>query len=233
MILSGLTHLDFSGIGSMGSVTPVGIDEAVSVGLQNVPPIYSAVVDAKLLRDKFTTLIQAGYKAVKSSEAIQPADDMAVANAAIPGSDGGVFIDLNPTKRSALVGVLQSLRRNGYYIVSSDFVSSGPTQAPKSELVDPNNIAAAGAIAVAQQGSARSGVTSTPAPRGSISDTISSGIKSIISAWPKSPATLPTQYIRASHVQTAAEKQRLTLIIGGFGIMFVLAMGVIAARSND
>lgn len=44
------------------------------------------------------------------------------------------------------------------------------------------------------------------------------------------PSRLPDRYITQKYRQTPADKQRLVLIIGGFGLVFAIAIGAIAAR---
>ncbi len=100
----------------------------------------------------------------------------------------------------------------------------GYSVAPPAQNAAPaqtNSIAYQGAVAAQQAGSTRAATTQqTPATQSPPVQIQRSG----------RPAT---RYIRQAHKQTPAEQQRLMWIIGGFGVLFVVAIGVIASRSDD
>lgn len=240
MFLSGLNNIDFSGIGSIsGALSRTDLFSRFRSSLS------SGVTDGEINSILDRTLASNDLVSAKIPDDIANQVSDGVTSIIIDVLGGGGFGSSISGRARALSekgnidAVVAQLTREGYALVPKGYAikqqSPSPASTPvKSELVDPNNIAAAGALAVGRTGT--SSPSSTPAPSavpGSLNDTIQSGIKSIMAAWPKSAPAGPTQYIHAPHTQTIAEKKRLTLIISGFGVMFVLAIGIIAARNND
>ncbi len=140
---------------------------------------------------------------------------------------GALGIDKAGAYASEISSVASGLKSNGLSLAPigytpSAVVSSGSPSQPQSSPRD--SIAYQGAIASQQgrQQSTQSVYQSTA--------TIQSAPVQIV----RSPRTgLPVIYRRQAHRQTPADRQRLFWIIGGFGVVFALAIGVIAARSGD
>lgn len=238
MFLSGLDNIDFSGLGSMSG--DMSESQLFAAFRSAMPATKAGFVGNYTMSDSLLHSIISAVLGRYEIRKIQIPDSEADG---IEADVKRIIIGIDAVNgygyADEINAVVQNLKNNGYSLVLiGSHPQSMPTAIPvKSELVDPSNIAAAGALAVGRSGASSPSSTltqSTPsAPSGSISDTIQSGIKSILAAWPKSAPAGPTQYIRAPHTQTAAEKQRLILIVGGFGLAFVLTIGIIAARNND
>ncbi len=170
--------------------------------------VYSEADFDKIIIDA----LSGGYQVTRNASG-NTIDDDVIVNAAFPGA---TF--LNP-KPAFLRAMLSSMRQDGYYIVSTQ---SAQVQTAPQATAQSDSIAYRGAIAAQQAGSPSSQTQAQPAAVSAASST------SPVQIQPRqSRATI---YKRVPYKQTAAEKQRLIWIIGGFGVLFAIAIGVIAAR---
>ncbi len=125
--------------------------------------------------------------------------------------------------KDTIFGILANLKQQGLYLVPKGYAQSAPPVAQSP--VSTNNIVYQGAVASQQAGRQSPAQSPTQTTTG----TQAAPIQIV-----RSPKTgLPVIYRRQSFKQTPADRQRLYWIIGGFGIAFALAIGVIAARSSD
>lgn len=217
MFLDGLNNIDFSGIGSLGEGSPVEFNTAVDLAMSNIPFVYKLAVGRDDVVQQFQNFKAQGYGLVQSSSPISFANDNTIAAIAVPDD-----VLLSGQKRGALIDVLSSLRGQGYYVVSATAApsatatsSSTPTTTGGGSVWNPTRPQYQAAQQALQ---AAAGSGGAPAQQGT-------GPASNIQRGP-----LPVRRITRGHVQTPAEKKRLYWIIGGFGAIFVLALGLIASR---
>ncbi len=247
MLLSGLDNIDFEGFGSFGSSDMSDAD--LFSRFRNAMPPYlpaslwppktaSGISDDSIR--KIMSAVLSGYEIRKikipDSDAASIAEDVRTIILNVDPIDAAFF-------KSEIFGVVEGLKRDGFSLVPKSY-SSQPSipnnsgAAPQNQGSDDwKNNAAQGANANAQVGSrgaTSSSTTQKPSSSGSpITDFVSSAINQIKAAWPKSSPQLPTQFVKVPYTQTAADKKRLLWIIGGFGVAFVLTIGVVASNNRN
>ncbi len=207
MFLSGLQSIDFQGLGSLGGV--ISGSEAADLVWAEMPWGTSA---ALLAQDPPMSPEQ--FKA-KVSQALSSGYRMTQSSGGAPSGvlDNSVLTSQYPANAGIINTVLETLKSKGYYIVSAQAAQ------PAAQS---DSIAYRGAIAAQQAGSPSAQTQAQPAAVSSVNST------SPVQIQPRqSRATI---YKRVPYKQTAAEKQRLIWIIGGFGVLFAVAIGVIASR---
>ncbi len=209
--LSGLNSIDFQGLTGLGGI--ISGAAAADLVWTEMPWGTSAVLAAKSMSPE-------QFKA-KVSQALSTDYRMTLSPNEMPAGvlDNSVLTSQYPDNADVINTVLETLKGKGYYIVSAK--AAAPVQAPPAQSTAPaqtSSIAYQGAVAAQQAGSTRVAATQqTPTTQSSPVQIQRQG----------RPAT---RYIRQAHKQTPAERQRLMWIIGGFSVLFVMAIGVIAAR---
>ncbi len=218
MLFSGLKNIDFGGIGSLsGALSP---QDAAAIAWDHTPFGTSALIS----QAEFSSLIRSALSS----------GGYAVVQQGAPPS--GVVLDedivraasLDDVKAAALRTVLSSMRGDGYYVVSprATKVAQAPTptvstSAPTSAYQAP--------LTPAQQALSSPVTQVTQQAPNQVATSVVDQVLNVFSP----PSQSRTIYRRQAHRQTPAERQRLIWIIGGFAVVFAVAMGVIASRSGE
>ncbi len=216
MFLSGLDNIDFTGIGGLSGEMSRGT--LFSMFRSALAPGFAfSVSDAEI-----NAILDQVFSGYKISNEFSP--DQAIINTVQSGIKAIVIGVLGVAKAGAysgeIQGVIDNLSNQNYVAVPRNYtapaappttpVSSKPVYGPQPAppQYGPPEQSSPGPATTSQQG----------------------GGSPVLPTQPIQRSPLPVRRITRAHVQTPAEKKRLLLIIGGFGLLFVVALGVIASR---
>ena len=205
MLLSGV---DFSGLFGLGD--DISASQAADIVWDNMPAAVNrftlptfANMSVEQFKSRVADALSGQYHLVQASSA---------PNNAVSDS---VITSISPDNASYISSALQSMRSNGYYVV-------GAVAAP-----------------VVQNTPSAQSVSSGPPSRGQLlqqqaQPTATNTATAPTTQFQNSPRQLNVPIrVRRQAAQTAAQKQRLLWIVGGFGLFFVIALGLIASNSGD
>ncbi len=216
MLLSGLSSIDFSGlVGLSGDMSDDALFSRFRSALPQSKPglIYGTSVMSDASIRNLMNAVLSDYEVKKTKISSDMADQ-------ISGKVKNIILVTDPENvpayKDEILGVVNQLTNDGFALVPKGYASSPPANQSSSGSPQIDSGMARGAAVGFQVGSG-----------------VSPGAQS--SAVASSPVVsrgggLVRRVVRP-HVQTAMEKRRLMLIIGGFGLVFALAIGVIAAKS--
>ncbi len=220
MFFSGLNNVDMNGLFGLGADMSSGelfnrFRSAIpqyQEGSLTTAYISSGMTDAAI--NKLISAVLSGYEIrrinISDSEAASIAEKV---QSILLGAD----TVSTARYRDEIKGVVSGLKDAGYALVPIGYSPATPQQ-PSGTPGE--SIAYQGAMASQQAG--RSQVVQTSGSTNQSTQVIRS-----------QKTGLPVIYRRQAHKQTPADRQRLFWIIGGFGLVFALTIGVIAARSGD
>ncbi len=221
MFLSGLDNIDFTGIGGLsGDMSRSDLFSRFRSGL---PP---GITDDEINNILSQVLSSYEVRRVQISDELAGKVSDAVATIVIDVLGGGGFGSgvvgrgRALANKGAIDAVTGSLTNDGYALVPIGYAA--PSQGV--------NIATPSASPVAEQTQAPVNSSGMPTRAAVFKYQATQQTQAAASAQPIQRSPLPVRRITRSHVQTPAEKKRLLLIIGGFGLLFVVALGVIASR---
>lgn len=224
MFLSGLQSIDFSGLSGLGSdmaraslfssfrnaLTPGLIysasDDEINSILDNVLSSYRITNDPVNLDDATIQSVSDGISSI-------------VKNILGQAKAGAYYFQIN--------GVVNDLKKSGFQAVPKGYVTPAAPQTPSPTYTPPvsgGSSAPSRASVIQYQAS-----QATPQASSDLATQVSNGIQSFLA-----PITgrqqLPTIYRKVPYRQTPADRTRLMWILGGFGVLFAVAIGVIAGR---
>lgn len=226
MLLSGLNSIDFSGLMGLGDST-LPPQQAADIIWDNATGAsflgynkasFQALILPALSSGEYSIL----QSSVRPSGSLSSADVISTINSKRSADDG----PLSGPQQSFINLVFGKLNANNYYAVgrqqnqAASQPSSLPSESPgggssgfwNSILSVPSNVTQA----ITSVASSVTGQSAQP----------------IFTNHASRPA-LPNIYKTIPYTQTPADRKRLVWIIGGFGLLFAVAFGVIAARRND
>lgn len=224
MLLAGLDNIDFSGIGSLGEIA---MSKAELIGM--AAPILSQIPFDSDQVDTLFNAISSKYRFVKNADVPATKEEGDQFSSDMEGFTRKA-LSWSQIGEAATSGDFRKKLENTFRSLAASWSSQGIAVVPLQRSVS------SGSPSAGSQAATPGPQASYTAPRSQTTNYQGAQQSSMSAGAGVAPSpgvqrnSLPVRHITRAHTQTPQERKRLLLIAGGFAVVFIVALGVVAIR---